>query len=645
MTNFPIFMQCLPGGLYLPDEVGLAATLTQAGALVLWWTYTSVRGVPSFHGQVAFVWGCLASETFGALLVAFFWQATMPTATGRMAIVVIVGIVLGGAVGTLSWAAVLPFISMHYAEHLISAFYTGSTSGSLLAGLLGLLQGSVPAFGPSACLGTLALCLCASIGAFAHILRHTPHKAGRGASGAGGARVRARISTLELTSVSDTPVPAAPSQHDGSHHKRAAAEAGSGVRRAPSVRLRSAGARAAPPAEVRLEDGSQPDAEATACKCSSQREDGSQPDAEATAGLPSEGPPATHAAADAEATAGLPGKGPPATHAAARAAPVTMEAAVSASPAPLSSSALTSSSAAASASAAAASTASCAAAVEGGRGTGTAADDAASIGGVDAATGVQGRVHAPVGCAGGVRSPSIRAPAARSGWQRHLPEWMTLARCGEHLHAGPRHLPEWVTASLPCWLMAVPMNCTTWGFSPNIVNIAAAHAGCSCDPHEPAVALTYRVTVSLAYTAMPLAAWLSYVCPTHELRVLALLASLQALAFVIELLGAANAPLMSCSSQARTTLVLCVVTMRSTDTYVTAMLFRVVTRRTAHDPRAQQVATLVFGQMLVVATLAAGLWAIGLVNAGSIVCRLGDGSGSRSANAAANQTAVCPVSL
>ena len=59
----------------------------------------------------------------GALLVAFFWWATLSVAEVHIAIVVIVGITLGGAVGTASWAAVLPFISTHYPEHLISAFY------------------------------------------------------------------------------------------------------------------------------------------------------------------------------------------------------------------------------------------------------------------------------------------------------------------------------------------------------------------------------------------------------------------------------------------------------------------------------------------------------------------------------------------
>ena len=186
--------------------------------------------------------------------------------------------------------------------------------------------------------------------------------------------------------------------------------------------------------------------------------------------------------------------------------------------------------------------------------------------------------------------------------------------------------------------MALPMNMSTWGFSPNVVNIAAAHAGCSCDPHHEAVSLTYRVTVSLAYVAMPLAAWFSYACPCHDLHVLGALAAVQALAFLFELLGAANIPVMSCTPGARVALASCVVIMRATDTYVTAMLFRVVAQRTSDVPQAQRRATLVFGQLLVLATLAAGLFAVLMVHSGVIVCRLSDDA----ANANASIVTICP---
>ena len=70
--------------------------------------------------------------------------------------------------------------------------------------------------------------------------------------------------------------------------------------------------------------------------------------------------------------------------------------------------------------------------------------------------------------------------------------------------------------------------------------------------------------------------------------------------------------------------------MRSTDSYVTAMLFRVVAQRAAkHGERAQQSATLFFGQLLVLATLSAGLLAVLLVDARAIGCVL-DGTDAAS---------------
>ena len=514
VTNLPLFMQCLPGGLYLPDQVGLAATLTQGTSLLVWRLYTTLFGVPSFRGHVAFIWTCLSAEMAGSLLVAAFWRVTASIGNSQVAIVVIVGNVIGAAIGTLSWAAVIPFISTHYPEHLISAFYTGSTSGSLLAGLLGLIQGAAPAFGPAACLGTLAICLCASIAAWIHILRHVrPRHASSQCN-------HIRAAAVGLTTVSSSPVSAAPCQPDDSHG--GGRGAGGGGRRGAggggggggSSRL---GFRPAKPIKEVWLDASSP----------------THPDAEASGA----------------------------------AQPEAVSASSAASPRPEQ---LT-----------------------------DGAQEAAAATAQD-----------------GMPAAAARPRAAAAGDE-------------------PGRVPRWVWLSLPCWAMALPMNMTTWGFSPNIVNIAAAHAGCSCDPQEPSVTDTLRITVSLAYMAMPFSAWLSYVKPTHDLRYLGALAGVQALAFGTELLGAANVTVMSCSAAARTTLGLCVITMRCTDTYVTAMLFRAVTQRTATDPKAQQSATLVFGQLLVVATLAAGLLAVFMVDAGAIICRLGDGSES-----AGNQTGI-----
>jgi hypothetical protein len=80
VTNFPVFMKCLPAGLYLPDKVGLAATLAQTGTLVSWWLYTRCCKVPSYRGYVALIWTVLGVEIGGAVLVGARTPCSCPRA-------------------------------------------------------------------------------------------------------------------------------------------------------------------------------------------------------------------------------------------------------------------------------------------------------------------------------------------------------------------------------------------------------------------------------------------------------------------------------------------------------------------------------------------------------------------------------------
>ena len=96
--------------------------------------------------------------------------------------------------------------------------------------------------------------------------------------------------------------------------------------------------------------------------------------------------------------------------------------------------------------------------------------------------------------------------------------------------------------------------------------LSAAHAGCSCDPANPAVNLTYRVAISLAFTAMPLAGLLSYLRPTHCMRKLRALALVQAVAFMLVLAAATDTPPMRCSPLARVLLACAIAAMRACDT-------------------------------------------------------------------------------
>lgn len=192
-----------------------------------------------------------------------------------------------------------------------------------------------------------------------------------------------------------------------------------------------------------------------------------------------------------------------------------------------------------------------------------------------------------------------------------------------------RRLPAWLQESIGPWAIALPINMGTWGIAPTITNLAAASAGCSCDPSNDAVNTTYNVVVSFGFTAMPLAALLSYLKPCHSMHVLQCLAAVQVACFALLLSGATGAGFMSCSVGASATLAIAVFAMRAFDTYVTAMLYRVVATRCRNRPGLTSAdvekATLAFGQLLVAATLTATLLGVLLVDHGVLACRMGGG--------------------
>ena len=117
------------------------------------------------------------------------------------------------------------------------------------------------------------------------------------------------------------------------------------------------------------------------------------------------------------------------------------------------------------------------------------------------------------------------------------------------------------------------------------------------------------------------------------MRVLLPLSATQLLAFGLIATGAA-APPMVCSPTARALLVAAVVTMRFSDTYVTAMLYRVCAPLEA-EPATQERVVLAFGQLLILGTLTAGLLGFTLVHDGAIACRVGDEVVAGGANASA----------
>ena len=455
-TNLPTFIRCLPGGLFLPDELGLAATLTQFACLVLWTLCTTFIRL-SFGSYVKLISGCLAISIGGSLIVAFGWRGTVNDSA-----VVVIGVEsFAASVGTLSWAAILPFISTNFDLRLVSAFFTGSASGSLVAGILGIVQGAQPQhFGPKLYLLTVFALLLPSAVAWVWILR-----------GGGGRRQQ-------------RPQAAAGIDED----KEVAGVESIALATASAAVVSSGGA-----VQVAEDSGAPPSA----------------------AALP-----------------------PP------------------------------------------------------------------SI----------------------ILSRMDRLP-----------------------------IPVWLSTSLPIWCLALPLNITCWGISPLIANFASAHAGCSCDPSDPLVTSTYAFTVSMAYTAMPLAGLISYLLPCHDLRKLSALGSLQFTAFLIIVCGASNASFMRCTPTARTILAVSTAFMRGCDTFITAMLFRIIASRVAtrcRQPKAapkatsdEERASLTFGQMLVLTTLLGSLLAVLLVRIKAIGCEPSDFEtvGGITSTAAALPPAVPPL--
>jgi len=441
-SNFATFMRCLPGGLLIPDEIYPLSTAVQAVTCIGWGLFTVLSGGPSMVNHVRLVWACLVAVLAVAVILAAAWRAVV----GETAIVVLLASSTATTVGSLSWAAIIPFVSTHYPEELVSAFFTGSATGSLVAGGLGLVQAAAPAgFGPTPCFASLFVILTPSAVAWRWILR-------------------------------------------------------SGLAR-PSLR-----AAAGVSLQLQLE----------------------------LPGGASHSPPA---------------------------------------------------------------------------------------GGTPHAHGCR-----PV-MPSGPTSPGGQAPVRAP------------------LRPPPLRPPPWLRASLPMWAIAMPMNFTTWGMSPALSNFAAAHAGCSCDPADPTVSTTYRVAISLSFFCMPLAGLLSYLRPIHSLRTLSSLAALQMASFCLVLCAAAEVGFMTCSAPARAALAASIVVMRSVDTFVTAMLYRVVAGRVAErcGPKGAERASIAFGQLLVMSTLVAALLATGLVTSGAIQCELAGPDAS--ADAAKPASAALDVDL
>ena len=394
-------------GLHLPNQVMLWASICTAATLLVAW-YVGKSSASSLETFRRLVWGLLVAQIAGAVGLAVGWHVVV----GDAAVVVIGVACLAASVGVLSWTTVIPSVSLYFPEEMISAYFTGSACGSLVAGLLGLLQGGWEAFGPTFSM----LCVAALL-------------------------LRATAAWHGLD------------------------RAGSGLKRSPTATTAAAagpsGALAVPPQ-----------------------------------------------ARGAEGWALLDGGG-------------------------------------------------------GGGG------------------------------GGGVVATKERARGN--------------------------------AVLRPLLLLVVPLNVAVWGIAPNVVQYAAAHAGCSCDADAPAVFLTYQLSISLSYVGMAAAGVVSFVRPTYAPNRLLALGAAQLACFALVAAGASGrVGGLVCGAAARLLFGVATVGMRCADTYVTASAYRVLAARFASDAEQPLLArlSLSLGGALALGTSASSIATSLAVEHDLIGCRL-----------------------
>ena len=156
------FMRCDPAGLDLPDRTAMAGNLATFSVFLLSWVRCRVAARPGFNFYARLVHATVFAVVAAGVVTAFAWRLpfVVPMANG-----------LAASVGALSWAAVIPFTALHFDESLVSALFFGGTIGSLVAGMIGLVQAAAPAFGPLAALLSLAAAQSSAFAAWSLILR------------------------------------------------------------------------------------------------------------------------------------------------------------------------------------------------------------------------------------------------------------------------------------------------------------------------------------------------------------------------------------------------------------------------------------------------------------------------------------------
>ena len=175
-ANMAEFMSAFAEGLRLPPEANVAGQCGTAAVLLLqvgYWFATWTRAQTGSRIGPANYENCVTLMQLTSLAVLWVLAAGWHCLAWGEAINVLGGAAISSVIGTLEFVCLMPMVLLFCKESLISAVMAGSAMGSLVDGLLGLLQGSVgaAALTPSVFFGILALLQTASLLAWLIILR------------------------------------------------------------------------------------------------------------------------------------------------------------------------------------------------------------------------------------------------------------------------------------------------------------------------------------------------------------------------------------------------------------------------------------------------------------------------------------------
>ncbi|KAL1503733.1 hypothetical protein AB1Y20_012204 [Prymnesium parvum] len=176
----------------------------------------------------------------------------------------------------------------------------------------------------------------------------------------------------------------------------------------------------------------------------------------------------------------------------------------------------------------------------------------------------------------------------------------------------------WQPVMVACLLMGALLNITTWGIS--FLPYASLGASCTCDPSDHIAQRNYDLATSLAYVAMPIGGFLSYVLPVYDVRFHAFLVSLHSFAYLLQTFAVVGVSFMNCSAGARVTVVLGNMVLRGVFQYVITMQYRVINRLFEHSTITRGRANALYGQLTSWVSILTSFIAYGLAEGQVVGC-------------------------